>query len=94
MTHAAEVAFAFFSYVGCEEDGDGWGDVGVAKGCGEGEECGEAGAVVADAGSVDDGGVFLFDGFDGSVDGEDCVEVGGEEDDRGWIRDQGLGTRD
>ncbi len=50
VTHAAEVAFALFAYVGGEEDGDGWGDVGVAEGGGDGEESGEAGGVVADAG--------------------------------------------
>src|ERR1700679_2365951 len=34
MTHAAEVAFAFFAHICREEDGDGWGDVGVAeRGC-------------------------------------------------------------
>ena len=55
MTHAAEVALAFFAYVGGEEDGDGRGDVGVAEGGGDSEEGGEAGGVVADAGSVDAG---------------------------------------
>ena len=79
VTHAAEVAFALFAYVGGEEDGDGWGDVGVAEGGGDGEQSGEAGGVVADAGSVDAGGVFFFDGFDGGAGGEDGVEVGGEE---------------
>ena len=65
VTHAAEVAFAFFAYVGGEEDGDGWCDVGVAECGGDGEEGGEAGGVVADAGSVDAGGVVVFDGFEG-----------------------------
>ncbi len=67
MTHAAEVAFAFFAYVGGEEDGDGWGDVGVAEGGGDGEEAGEAGGVVADAGGVDAGAVGVFDGLAGGV---------------------------
>src|SRR5271170_2283653 len=80
MTHAAEVAFALFAYVGSEEDRDGWGDVGVAKGGGDGEESGEAGGVVADAGGEDAGGVGGFDGVDEGVGGEDGVEVGGEED--------------
>ena len=91
VTHAAEVAFAFFAYVGGEEDGDGWNDVGVTQGCGYGEESGQAGGVVADAWCLDYGGVFLFDGVDLGFDGEDCVEMGGEEDDwgdRGWF---GLG---
>jgi hypothetical protein len=77
--HSAKVAFAFFAYVGGEEDGDGWGDVGVAEGGGDGEESGEAGGVVADAGGEDAGGVGGFDGVDGGVGGEDGVEVGGEE---------------
>ena len=51
VTHAAEVAFAFFAYVRGEEDGDGWSDVGVAKSGGDGEQSGEAGGVVADAGA-------------------------------------------
>ena len=82
VTHAAEIAFAFFAYVRGEEDGDGGGDVGVAKCGGDGEKSGEAGGVVADAGSVDARAVFFFDGFDGGVGGEDGVEVGGEENDR------------
>ena len=80
VTHAAEVAFAFFAYVGGEEDGDGRGDVGVAEGGGDGKKAGEAGGVVADARGVDARAVLFFDGFDGGVGGEDCVEMGGEED--------------
>ena len=80
MTHAAEVAFALFAYVGGEEDGDGWGDFGVLERGGDGEQRGESGAVVADAGGVDAGGVLFFDWFDGRVGGEDGVEMGGEED--------------
>ena len=82
VAHAAEVAFAFFAYVGGEEDGDGWGDVGVAEGGGYGEQAGESGDVVADAGGVDAVGVGGFDGFAVGAFGEDGVEVGGEEDDR------------
>ena len=84
VAHAAEVAFAFFAYVGGEEDGDGWGDFGVTQCGGDGEEAGEAGGVVADAGGVDAMGAFFFDGVDGGVGGKDGVEVGGEEDYRGW----------
>ena len=80
MTHATEVAFAFFTYVGGEEDGDGRGDVGIAQGGDDGEEGGQAGAVVADAGGVDAGSVVLFEGLNEGAGGEDGVEVGGEED--------------
>ena len=82
VTHAAEVAFAFFAYVGGEEDGDGWGDFGEAQGGGDGEEAGEAGGVVADAGGVDARALFFFGGFDGRVGGEDGIEMGREEDAR------------
>jgi len=81
VTHAAEIAFSFFAYVRREEDGDGWRDVGVTKCGGDGEECGEARGVVADAGSGDAVSVFFFDGLDEGVGGEDGVEVCGEEDD-------------
>jgi len=80
MTHAAKVAFALFAYVGGEEDGDGWGDVGEAEGGGDGEESGESGGVVADAGGEDAGGVVGFEWVDEGVGGEDGVEVRGEED--------------
>src|ERR1700710_3101912 len=43
VTHAAKVAFAFFTYVGGEEDGDGRGYVGIAQGCDDGEKGGETG---------------------------------------------------
>jgi hypothetical protein len=79
MTHAAEIAFSFFAYVGGEEDGDGRCDVGVAKSGGDGEQAGEASGVVADAGGVDACAVFFFDGFDESVGGEDGVKVSGEQ---------------
>ena len=55
MAHAAEVAFAFFAYVGGEEDGDGGSEFGVAQGGGDAEQGGEAGGVVADAGGEDAG---------------------------------------
>ena len=80
LAHSAEVSLAFFAYVGSEEDGDGWLDVGVAKGGGDGEEAGEAGGVVTDPWSVDAGGVEIFAGGDGGVEGEDGVEVCGEEE--------------
>ena len=80
VTHAPEVAFAFFAYVGGEEDGDGWGDVRVTEGGGDSKECGETGGVVADAGGVDARGVFEFDGVAIGSGGEDGVEVGRDED--------------
>ncbi len=71
MTHAAEVALAFFAYVGGEEDGDGcggcWRSGGAAAMARMG---GEAGAVVADAGGVDAGGVVLFEGLDEGAGGK------------------------
>ena len=81
VPHAAEVSFSFFAYIGGEEDGDGWGEVGVTERGGDGEEAGEAGDVVADAGGVDAVGVFGFEGFAVGACGEDCVEVGRDEDD-------------
>jgi len=83
VSHAAEVALAFFAYVGGEEDGDGWGDVGVAEGGGYGQQAGESGDVVADAGSLDSMGVGGFAGLAVGAFGEDGVEMGGEEDDGG-----------
>ncbi len=80
MTHAAEVAFALFAYVGGEEDRDGRGDFGEAESGSNGEESGESGGVVADAGSEDARGVGLFDGITGGSGGEDGVEMRGEED--------------
>jgi hypothetical protein len=80
MTHAAEVALAFFAYVGGEEDGD-WGlDAGVTEGGGDGEEAGEAGGVVADAGSEDAGAAGVFDWVAGCAGAEDGVEVSGDEE--------------
>jgi hypothetical protein len=90
VAHAAEVAFAFFAYVGGEEDGDGWGDAGVTEGGSDSKQGGEASGVVADAGSVDAGAVGGFDGLEGGAGGEDGVEVGGEEDDR----EEGRGKRE
>ena len=80
VTHSAKIAFALFAYVGGEDDGDGWSDVGVTKGRGDGEESGEAGSVVADSGGRDARAVFLFDGIGGGAGGEDGVKVCGEED--------------
>jgi hypothetical protein len=80
VAHAAEVTFAFFAYVGGEEDGDWRLDVGVAKGGGEGEQGGEACGVIADAGGEDAWGFGIFDGVTGGSCGEDGVEVGGDEE--------------
>jgi hypothetical protein len=84
MTHASEVALAFFAYVGGEENGDRWGDVGVAERGGDSEERGETGTVVADARCVDAWGVFEFYGVAVGSGGKDGVEMGGYEDDRKW----------
>ena len=73
-------SLALFAYVYGEEDGDGWGDFGEANGGGDGEETGESGGVVADAGSEDAGGVWIFDGIADGSGGEDGVEMCGEED--------------
>ena len=91
VAHAAEVALAFLAYIGCEEDGDGWFDVGVVECGGHGEEAGESGGVVADAGSGDAGGVRVFGGLTKGVDGKDGVEMGREEDTGNgcWLR--GIG---
>ena len=55
-------------------------DVGVAERGGDGEQGGEAGGVVADAGSEDAGVSLSSMGSHGGAGGEDGVEVGGEED--------------
>ncbi len=48
-----KVAFAFFADVGDEEDGAAGLDLGFVDGAGDGDERGEAGAVVGDAGRSD-----------------------------------------
>ena len=57
MAHAAEVALAFFAYVGGEEDGHGRGDsrlgLSAVQRGGDGEQSGEAGGVVAGSGAED-----------------------------------------
>ena len=78
VTHAAEVALAFFADVGGEEESERRLDAGETKGGDSSEECGESGSVVA-ASRAEDAGSFLFGG---GVDagGKDGVEVGGEDD--------------
>jgi len=80
VAHASEVAFAFFAYIGGEEDGDRRGNVRVAECGGDSQEGGEAGSVVADAGSIDACGVFEFDGIAVGSSGEDGVEMCRDED--------------
>jgi hypothetical protein len=80
VTHASEVALTFFAYVGGKDDGDGWGDAGVAEGGGDGEEASQACAVVADAGGIDSRRIGVLDGFAESAGGKDGVEVSGDED--------------
>jgi hypothetical protein len=63
MAHSAEVSFAFLADVGGEEDGDGGSELGVLHGGGDGEECGEAGGVVAGTGGKD--ASILFEGLGG-----------------------------
>ena len=65
VTHAAEIAFALFAYIGGEDDGDGWGDLRVTEGRGNGEKSGEAGSVVADSGGERCGGCLFFGGIMG-----------------------------
>ncbi len=80
MAHAAQVADALFADVCGEEDGDGWLDLGVTERGGEGEQTGEAGGVVADAGSLDTGAVGRLARLAGDTCREDGVEVGGEQE--------------
>ena len=83
MTHAAEVALAFFANVGGKEDRDSGHEAGVAKSGGEAKQGGQAGGVVAGSGSEDAGAGF--GGFGGDGGGEYGVEVGGEEDVGGGV---------
>jgi hypothetical protein len=92
MTHAAQITLALFAYVGGEKNRDGGLDVGVAKRGGEGQESGEAGAVVADSGSVDAGAIGIFAGFARGSSSEDCIEMGREEQ-VGSIRGFGFSGR-
>ena len=80
MTHAAEVAFAFFADVGRKQDGDSGGEFGMAHGGGEAKQGGQAGGIVAGAGGEDAG--VDFGGFGRGPGREDGVKVGGEKDDR------------
>jgi hypothetical protein len=80
VAHAAEIALAFFAYIGCEQDGNRRRDVGVAKGGGDAEQGSEAGGVVTDAGGIYAGTIFCFEGIARSACGKDGVEVGREED--------------
>ena len=87
MAHAAQIALAFLAGVGDEEDGGGRDDLGVFEGGDDGEEGGEAGAVVAGAGA--ENARAVFGGCGGGSGGEDGVEVSGKEDVRAcglvWI---------
>lgn len=83
VAHAAEVAFAFFSYVCGEEDGNGQGDVGVADGRCYCEQAGESGTVVADSGREDAGAVWIFGWVTGGSGGEDGVQMGRDKEARG-----------
>ena len=84
MAHAAEVALAFFADVGGEEDGHGQGVAGFRLGeveCGgDGEQSGEASAVVGGAGA-EEAAVLVLAWRAVGARGEDGVEVRGEEDD-------------
>ena len=88
VAHAAEVAVAFFADIG-DEDGGG-GEAGERgggfEGADEGEEGGEACAVVTDAGTGEDAVGFGFD-VGWRFGGEDGVEVSGE----GNVGGRGVG---
>jgi hypothetical protein len=77
--HAAEVAFAFFADVGYEEDGAAGPDLGFLDGAGDGDERGEACAVVGDAGCAQ-AFAFSADLYVGAG-GKDGVEMRGEHHD-------------
>ena len=81
VAYAAEVAIAFFADVGDEDGGGGEAAEGGRRfhGADEGEEAGEAGAVIADAGA-DEGAVGLGADVVGRAGGEDGIEVGGDGD--------------
>jgi hypothetical protein len=77
VAHAAKVAFTLLADVCGEEDPRGRGDVGVAQGGCQAEECGEAGGVVAGSRSKDAGAFFPWCcGGSGRKDG---VEMGRQE---------------
>ncbi len=77
--HAAEIAFAFFADVGDEENAAARVDLGFLTGARDGDEGGEAGAVVGDAGA-EEASAFVANFYVGGR-GEDGVEMGGEDDD-------------
>lgn len=81
VEHAAEVAVAFFADVGDEDGGGGEAAEGGRRfhGADEGEEAGEAGAVVADAGA-DEGAVGFGADVVGGAGGENGIEVSGDGD--------------
>ena len=97
MPHAAEVALAFFADVGGEEDGhgrcvSGFG-LGEVKRGGDGEQRGEAGAVVSGA-RAEELAVLVLAWRAVGARGEDGVEVRGEEDDAvGVVRSEGSSAR-
>ena len=88
VAHAAEVPLAFFADIGGKEDWCGRGNGGEAESGDKGEQGGEAGAVVGDAGGEVTRG--LGGVFGGGFGGEDGVEVGGDENaGRGWVGREG-----
>ncbi len=77
--HAAEIAFAFFADVGDKKDSAARLDVGFVARAGDGDERGEAGAVVRDSGGEE--AIALVADFDWGRGGEDGIEVGGKNND-------------
>src|SRR5712672_4023030 len=77
--HAAEIAFAFFADVGDEEDAAARVDLGSLTGARDGDEGGEAGAIVGDAGA-EKTSAFVADFYVGGR-WEDGVKMRGEYDD-------------
>ena len=84
MTHAAQVAFAFFADVGCEEESHGRLNFGVAQRGDGSQKRGQSGSVIA--ASRAENAVAFFPG-DGVGSGrKDRVEMRGEDDDRLAVR--------
>ena len=77
--HAAKIAFAFFADVGDEENRAARLDAGFVNGARDGDEAGEAGAVVGDAGSVE--AIAVAADFYFGAGRENGVEMSGEHHD-------------
>ena len=77
--HAAEIAFALFADVGDEKNGAARLDSGFVNGAGDGDEAGEAGSVVGDAGRVQ--AVAVAADFNFGAWRENGVEMRGEHHD-------------